>query len=1811
MSTSTLELGDIININAPTNAEINDKTFLIDYIDIDKRIDLIDGDTLNKKTLTLSSGVFDDKSINSIDLLDRSSFDGYAAQNGLILGVWIDIFFGGDIPYSITGQITDKIEDMIEIQNYENDEKLYLDFEYKGLPDDIPINTINIRGQPHSAINKDIVDQFINREQSGLNVHEQLQRSPDEEAEEGDDNNLADDDDIDDLNVQISEGDQIVYGAALEDIYYYVEVDKEEKIYSIDDQLEDLQDDILATIPSNERSYQKNLEINLILNRFKELRLKYSIDHNGILKPKFLSAKPLLDNLHDNIRWLIPVVKDDKNEAIDEEWVNAHDDLIKIYETSSESNNRYLELMQNLRSNDLFKTPDSRPENLIEMIPNVRTEVLSDNNYISETYLANQYLANGRMLSAGGDTIIPTSFIQTPILHIDYSRTSLIQTDLLTKATKPPINLWEMLSNPDNVPNIIEINNDILTRTEKSNQYYNYLTNHITLNDENASDSGRFLKIMNEIVPKTNDIIKNISVYYNKIYTVHAFIEHLHVFKIDEITKSNRLLIVKAVTANINSLSALRKSSEMEMKVLRTTKYETNYKKQTIDILLQSIKAQTAEIFKAYGYDDVANYSNSEIFNELMRQDNFYLLSIIISNLNAGLLITNNVNEIIEEHKLQLKSKFVENDKCAQYVIAKRYNSLEALEGDVGITYYDMEYDNTPYVLKDDYYTELSGLSDEAAIHFLKEKLEENLNMDAPAASNLAKIIFGGKKPIADGLYAILDTVEDDKITRVYYVRRDNNWVISDIDDASMFVSNNKDICNMQPDCVITNNGCISTESASQQVEQNFASDLMSDFNISDISLTKEALQEKFNEQYRRQIKTIVRLRDINNFKKLFYDRQQKMLGMTVEENEPVISPYSKLLDKILGQYDFSKKQDDVIRFHEKFCRTPTIDEDQNWYYCILTQVKLMPTFMKALGDAFNRNDYVSQINKICAERGGLSDDGNAWIDKHSGYKIKDIEYSEEEGYDDTGFKAISRALLEADVGDEILRDVIDTNNVRPESHNDPRNSALQNMVSNIVRTMLLHMAIEYDTSLIELDIQNTLLKLIGEEDNIATNNKVGKVIMYVTLSYLLIALQTAMPPIKSKKTFPGCIKSFTGYPYEGTSDKSGLEYICCVAMNIKSSIFPWNTLKKTKKTELVEKLQTTIIPKYLINEYKIRDMIRNKKNFMKTYKGFNDDKMPNLDKWETFLPPLSVREVTVADNISRTFENELISDIKTGKRHNDKLDLIKNKVYFASITIQNKINEIVKAQTPLMVTMANVPFIENACCQEDYKTISYFANKNGQINDGAIKSMMSIYHKYNRLSKASILYDPVDTKKVPINDFPGYSEELIYRAFIGHCKYNTQQDIPDKFKSVCMNRPENYKNTDSISNKIRSLKNNGVQYEDLQFKTLQNILNKENILDNTDPSTIKFNDKEYLEELLEQIAISDTTHQDFKIFSQNLKKLIDGKIERKRMVLYMVKINKDFEKLITVEMKKYSKHKISKGLFKTILDDEVMHHESFITSIKNAILNICNILPNMLLNKTTFEEGVLIPKHWNVSDRHSIDIKNMIERQNNIKSHFDNESLKKISYKMSTTTYLITGFVECVHNMADFDNEMKEMMLKFTLLFILKQFITITIEDMTEIKSMVKSIERVNKDEKDFMADEVEIVLPENEHDLPNLRCKLLADIISICDNEFKHTLLTYEHVINKVNKSKTAEKDNITQFLNALTIEERETENLFKNNKLEKWSVGLQKGLRIYDKETYDRETEQQTEEDRTQLEIDADIDIHMVDDDDHGENDGDEEY
>ena len=60
----------------------------------------------------------------------------------------------------------------------------------------------------------------------------------------------------------------------------------------------------------------------------------------------------------------------------------------------------------------------------------------------------------------------------------------------------------------------------------------------------------------------------------------------------------------------------------------------------------------------------------------------------------------------------------------------------------------------------------------------------------------------------------------------------------------------------------------------------------------------------------------------------------------------------------------------------------------------------------------------------------------------------------------------------------------------------------------------------------------------------------------------------------------------------------------------------------------------------------------------------------------------------------------------------------------------------------------------------------------------------------------------------------------------------------------------------------------------------------------------------------------------------------------------------------------------------------------------------------------------------------------------------------------------------------------------------------------------------------------------------------------------------------MNKILKSKESEKQEITDGLAMLTEEERDVENILKNNKLEKWGIGLQKSLFSYDPDVYDNE-------------------------------------
>ena len=95
-----LQLGDIIKIYSPSNKDYHENIFIIDYKD--SNIMIILNDT-NKYELFIEDNSFTDESIEKIEIISRSSKDGYIRQNNIETGDYVNIYFSGSQPYILNG----------------------------------------------------------------------------------------------------------------------------------------------------------------------------------------------------------------------------------------------------------------------------------------------------------------------------------------------------------------------------------------------------------------------------------------------------------------------------------------------------------------------------------------------------------------------------------------------------------------------------------------------------------------------------------------------------------------------------------------------------------------------------------------------------------------------------------------------------------------------------------------------------------------------------------------------------------------------------------------------------------------------------------------------------------------------------------------------------------------------------------------------------------------------------------------------------------------------------------------------------------------------------------------------------------------------------------------------------------------------------------------------------------------------------------------------------------------------------------------------------------------------------------------------------------------------------------------------------------------------------------------------------------------------------------------------------------------------------------------------------------------------------
>ena len=127
-----IQLGDIIQIIAPDNPNLNLQQFYIEFINQQKLL-LINIDNQEQTEIDIIDGELSDLSIQQIELLSRADSSSYAHQHNLVPGVWVEITFKTSDSLIIKGLITSLEEDMIEIKTYPDNNIIYIDLFLRNL----------------------------------------------------------------------------------------------------------------------------------------------------------------------------------------------------------------------------------------------------------------------------------------------------------------------------------------------------------------------------------------------------------------------------------------------------------------------------------------------------------------------------------------------------------------------------------------------------------------------------------------------------------------------------------------------------------------------------------------------------------------------------------------------------------------------------------------------------------------------------------------------------------------------------------------------------------------------------------------------------------------------------------------------------------------------------------------------------------------------------------------------------------------------------------------------------------------------------------------------------------------------------------------------------------------------------------------------------------------------------------------------------------------------------------------------------------------------------------------------------------------------------------------------------------------------------------------------------------------------------------------------------------------------------------------------------------------------------------------------
>jgi hypothetical protein len=870
----------------------------------------------------------------------------------------------------------------------------------------------------------------------------------------------------------------------------------------------------------------------------------------------------------------------------------------------------------------------------------------------------------------------------------------------------------------------------------------------------------------------------------------------------------------------------------------KSAKKATKDALQTKIVLADDTTVTFDEIFKLYKFNELKRQddiflSTSEILKIILETDYARLFMDALAVENSDLtsseidsIIRREQQDIAEHLSKNASSSDAKTCKKREITLSKIYSSVAALDLDnnKGDVLFDARYDSSGsrFVKDGDY----------AALKSESEGEGESESESSERNKSYQYFVRRDNKWVKD---------DDPELQNVQ------------LDDPSYFC-NIPSETKPKPLCFSMNQKCLDKSVAESSILQDLTSRIVNEFDEKSEAKRKN-IDETFLFDLK-NIKLLDKLKvyDILKYNKLKYalgqENKKRVDTVVTSPYQDTVNCILGLEDVGLKYQCIL----DMVN-SELFVRSAAPGDDVHWFYCKTTGVRLLPTFFYELAQNYNPADpkslkYMSTLSRI--EKSSGKREGDQIVDKFSGYTISRIAFvsesewmaaTEEEGGDNETVLQLMRdeqqmasdtttvnsgEIIEINIQNEGIQQSGTAAEILQEDENEEAEALAEEQQQQEEQEQeqeyefettreeyetMIGIITHYENSLsivlkpkerrfiienIQFIVPAKKTKEQYEADkktsaDYETYEKTyNQYLIFYCMALIIIVVQTSIPQIKTKTTFPNCVKSFEGYPYSG--DETNLPfiiYMACITQKVKSEYAPWNSVKKINQDKMRDTLFNLIKTKIInlpvvqarFEAKRDNDALKKQREIMKV-----NAKHRINDALFLFRPLLvnpSIVLTTTPLPVTKTYCDELKRNLKNGNSlQTENILVIQSKIIHFSLLIQKLIQDAVTAQTADKAKLLSRNYIQNACCNEkgdDGETVlQYMIQKEPNIRNycDMVDCNADILHDVYSLSEAATMLDPKDTRNA-IPELPSnFDEYTIYNAFMTYCNYGKHKGI-------------------------------------------------------------------------------------------------------------------------------------------------------------------------------------------------------------------------------------------------------------------------------------------------------------------------------------------------------------------------------------------------------------------------------------------------